>query len=148
LAALAPILADHGITGLVEPLGFVECALRLKQDALDAIDETGTEARFALLHDSFHHAISGEQAIFPTRTGLVHISGVEAAGVLLEQMRDRHRVLVGPADRIDNLGQIRALRRGGYAGPFSFEAFSTEVHDDPDSQAALAASIAHLAAAL
>src|ERR1700712_2793707 len=73
LAALAPILADHGITGLVEPLGFEECALRLKQDALDAIDETGTAASFALLHDSFHHVLSGEQALFPARTGLVHI---------------------------------------------------------------------------
>lgn len=148
LKALAGILADHGITGLVEPLGFEECALRLKQDALDAIDETGTGTAFSLLHDSFHHALSGEQALFPARTGLVHISGVEAAGLSIVQMRDRHRVLVGPLDRLDNLGQIHALRRGGYAGLFSFEAFSAGVHDDPDPAAALARSIAYMDASL
>lgn len=144
LTGLAPILTDHGITGLVEPLGFEQCALRLKQDALEAIDETGTEAVFSLVHDSFHHALSGERALFPARTGLVHISGVEAAGISIVQLRDRHRVLVGPRDRLDTIGQIRALRQGGYAGPLSFEAFSAEVHDDPDAAAALARSIAHL----
>ncbi len=144
LTALSAILADHGITGLVEPLGFEGCALRLKQDALDAIDETRGNAAFALLHDSFHHALSGEQALFPARTGLVHISGVEEAGVPIAQLRDRHRLLVGPRDRLDTLGQIRALRRGGYAGPVSFEAFSASVHDDPDAAAALARSIAHI----
>jgi 2-keto-myo-inositol isomerase len=143
LAALAPILADHGLTGLVEPLGFVECAVRRKQDAIDAIDETGTEAQFALLHDSFHHALSGEDALFPARTGLVHISGVEE-NIPLADMRDPHRVLVGPRDRLDNLGQIRVLRQGGYTGPLSFEAFSAQVHDDPDRAASLARSIAHL----
>jgi len=148
LPALAGILADHGVTGLVEPLGFDECALRLKRDALDAIDETDTGAAFALLHDSFHHALSGEAELFPARTGLVHISGVEEAGLPVAQMRDRHRVLVGPHDRLDNIGQIAALRRGGYAGPLSFEAFSAQVHDDPDSAASLSRSVAYLTASL
>lgn len=143
LRALAPILADHGLSGLIEPLGFAECALRRKQDAIDAVDETGTEAQFALLHDSFHHALSGEEAMFPARTGLVHISGIEE-DLPFGAMRDQHRVLVGPGDRLDNVGQIRALRRGGYAGPLSFEAFSAQVHDDPEHAAALARSIAYL----
>ena len=144
LPALARILSDHGIAGLVEPLGFAQCALRLKQDALDAIDDTGTAAQFALLHDSFHHALSGEQSLFPARTGLVHISGVEAEDVPLTAMHDGHRVLVGPRDRLDTMGQVRALREGGYVGPLAFEAFSPLVHDDPDRAAALAGSIAWL----
>ena len=31
-------------------------------------------------------------------------------------------------DRLDNIGQIRALLAGGYAGPFSFEPFAPSVH--------------------
>ena len=146
LKALAGILADHGIGGLVEPLGFVQCALRRKGDAVDAIDDTGTAACFSLLHDSFHHVLSGETALFPTRTGLVHISGVEDDDIPIGRMLDRHRVLVGPRDRLDNVGQIRALRQGGYAGPLSFEAFASSVHDDPGHVAALAGSVAYLEA--
>ncbi|WP_428374438.1 TIM barrel protein [Lichenicoccus sp.] len=148
LAGLAPVLADHGLVGLVEPLGFAECALRRKRCALDAIDETGTEGHFRLLHDTFHHAISGEQEIFPGRIGLVHVSGVEDAAVAVEAMRDTHRLLVGPADRLDNAGQLRALIAGGYAGAISFEAFSSEVHDADDAPAALERSLAYLCAAI
>ena len=146
LKALAGVLGDHGVAGLVEPLGFAECALRRKGNALDAIDDTGTVACFSLLHDTFHHVVSGEAALFPARTGLVHISGVEADDIPPEQMRDLHRVLVGPRDRLDNVGQIRALRQGGYAGPLSFEAFAASVHDDPEHAATLAASVACLEA--
>ena len=144
LKALAGVLGDHGVAGLVEPLGFAECALRRKGDALDAIDDTGTAACFSLVHDTFHHVVSGETALFPARTGLVHISGVEADDIPVARMRDLHRVLVGPRDRLDNAGQVRALRQGGYAGLLSFEAFAASVHDDPDPVAALAASVAYL----
>ena len=41
--ALRPILRDHGLTGLVEPLGFEESSLRLKRVAVDAIDAVGVE---------------------------------------------------------------------------------------------------------
>lgn len=144
LQALAGILTDHGIGGLVEPLGFVQCALRRKRDALDAIDATANGACFSLLHDTFHHVLSGETELFPARTGLVHISGVEDDDIPVGRMLDLHRVLVGPRDRLDNVGQIRALRHGGYAGPLSFEVFASSVHDDPDPIAALAGSVAYL----
>ena len=147
LRAMAVILTDHGIAGLVEPLGFAQCALRRKRDALDAIDDTGSGACFSLLHDSFHHVLSGETEFFPARTGLVHISGIEDDDVPVGRMLDLHRVLVGRRDRLDNVGQIRALRQGGYGGPLSFEAFASRVHDDPDPVAALAASVAYLDAA-
>ncbi len=145
---LAPVLAEHGIIGLIEPLGFAECALRRKRDALDAIDETGHADLFALLHDTFHHALSGEQESFPGRTGLVHVSGVEDPSVALAAMRDAHRVLVGPADRLDNVGQLRVLIAGGYAGAISFEAFASEVHDAEDAPAALERSLAFLSASI
>jgi 2-keto-myo-inositol isomerase len=132
LKALKPILADHGITGLVEPLGFQICSLRSKREAVDAIDAVGGASVFRLVHDTFHHVLAGEAAIFPDQTGLVHISGVTDTAIGVDQMLDKHRVMVGAGDRIDNVGQIRALSRAGYAGYYSFEPFAASVHANSD----------------
>ncbi len=70
--------------------------------------------------------------MFPQWTGLVHISGVEDASLPLEQIRDEHRVLVGPDDRCTALLQILALMEG-YSGPYSFEPFAASVHASPTS---------------
>jgi 2-keto-myo-inositol isomerase len=144
LSELAPILRDRGIVGFVEPLGFTESSLRLKREAVDAIDAVGVGATFRLVHDTFHHAIAGEQAFFPARTGLVHVSGVEDPGLTLASMRDPHRVLVGPRDRLDNAGQLRRLLDGGYAGFVSFEPFAESVHALPGVASALKESMAFL----
>jgi 2-keto-myo-inositol isomerase len=143
LAALAPILAAAGVTGLVEPLGFAECSLRLKREAVDAIDDVGAAERFQLVHDTFHHFVAGETELFPTRTGLVHVSGVEGS-VSREAMRDPDRVLVGKRDRIDNVGQLRALTEGGYAGTASFEPFAEAIARSPDIAGEINASLAYL----
>lgn len=144
LQGLMPILADAGITGLVEPLGFVECSLRLKSEAVAAIDAVGGAARFKLVHDTFHHFVAGEREMFPLRTGLVHISGVDDAAVGADVMRDPHRVLVDGRDTIDNVGQIKALMAAGYSGPVSFEPFSDKVHQIKDIAAALSVSMAFI----
>ena len=148
LAGLAPILRDAGLLGYVEPLGFAECSLRLKSEAVAAIDAVGEADRFKLVHDTFHHFVAGEAKMFPARTGLVHISGVEDASVPREAMRDPHRILVGPADRLGNLDQIRALNAGGYAGPLSFEPFAADVAESPDIAADLRTSMEFVAAGL
>jgi len=140
LEALAPILKDHGLKGLVEPLGFAECSLRLKAEAVAAIDETGTGDTFSLVHDTFHHFVAGETEMFPARTGLVHISGVTDKSQTAATMRDPHRVLIDGNDMIDNAGQIKKLAAGGYEGVFSFEPFAAEVHKDANIAASLAAS--------
>jgi 2-keto-myo-inositol isomerase len=132
LKALKPILADHGITGLVEPLGFQICSLRSKREAVDAIEAAGGASVFRLVHDTFHHTLAGEADIFPDRTGLVHISGVSDTAIGVDQMLDKHRVMVGFGDRIDNVGQIRALAKAGYEGYYSFEPFAASVHEDAD----------------
>ena len=125
LKGLKSILADRGIRGLVEPLGFIVCSLRRKSEAAEAIDTVGGD--FRMVHDTFHHYLAGEEAIFPELTGLVHISGVNDAGIAVADLRDAHRVLVGPADRLGNVEQIRAIRAGGYRGAFSFEPFAEEL---------------------
>ena len=148
LAKLAPLLAGHGVTGLLEPLGFEECAMRRKSQAAAAMQDSGGSSLFALVHDTFHHHLAGEDRYFPDQTGLVHISGVEDAQLPADAMRDGHRVLVGPADRLDNLGQLRHLLGAGYRGVASFEPFATEIATAQDIEARLRASMDYLISAL
>ena len=126
------MLTAAGIRGFVEPLGFAECSLRYKEEAIEAIEAVGGADVFRVVHDTFHHHVAGETKIFPKMTGLVHISGVADATATVGTMRDPHRVLVGADDRIGNIEQLRALRAGGYEGPASFEPFATSVHASPD----------------
>ena len=144
LRLLRPILEDHGVQGLVEPLGFQECSLRRKSDAVKAIQEVGGEGTYRLVHDTFHHYLAGEDLFFPELTGLVHISGVESPALADEQMRDEHRVLVGEADRLDNIGQIKALVDRGYTGVVSFEPFAREIMDAKNSEELLKTSMDYL----
>ncbi|MDO9414940.1 TIM barrel protein [Pararhizobium sp.] len=144
LTALKPMLTENGIIGLVEPLGFEMCSLRSKREAAEAIAAVGGEGTFKLVHDTFHHHLAGESDIFPALTGLVHISGVSDTDVSVSDMRDPHRVLVDDSDRLDNVGQIRALLAAGFTGLFSFEPFSSAVHDLDDPETALADSIAYI----
>ena len=146
LTRLAPILADHGLTGLVEPLGFEECAVRRKSQAVRAFDEVGAAAKatFRLVHDTFHHHVAGEDLFFPEWTGLVHISGVDDKAVTVAEMRDGHRVLVGSADRLGNVPQLRKLLGAGYSGYASFEPFAAEIATAKDIEQRLASSMAYL----
>jgi 2-keto-myo-inositol isomerase len=145
LQALKPLLDAAGIIGLVEPLGFSICSLSSKTEAAAAIEEVGAQSTFKLVHDTFHHHLAGAQAIFPGMTGLVHISGVSDPDVAVADMRDPHRVLVDENDRLDNLGQMKALREAGYIGPFSFEPFAPDVHALAQPAMALKASMDYLA---
>lgn len=144
LKELAPMLEDHGLIGLIEPLGFAICTLRAKSEAVEAIEALNAKGRFRLVHDTFHHALAGGGAYFPDHTGIIHISGVVDPAVRLDEMRDPHRVLVDDTDRLGNIAQIRALSAGGYTGPASFEAFAPSVHALPEPAAALRASIDYL----
>lgn len=110
LKGLQPTLSEAGLVGLVEPLGFDSCSLRLKSEAAEAIRALDMTATFRLVHDTFHHHLAGETDLFPQLTGLVHISGVADRVVAVADMRDPHRVLVDAGDRLDNIGQIAAPR--------------------------------------
>jgi 2-keto-myo-inositol isomerase len=144
LQGLAPILRDNGLIGFVEPLGFVECSLRLKAEAISAIDDVGEASRFKVTHDTFHHYVAGETSLFPDRTGLIHISGVSDPTQTAATMRDPHRVLVDSDDRIDNIGQLKRLNEAGYQGAASFEPFAAEVHIDSDIENSIAKSVAYI----
>lgn len=148
LKQLKPMLQEADIVGLVEPLGFESCSLRLKSEAAEAIRALGIRDTFRIVHDTFHHRLAGEAAIFPDETGLVHISGVADPAPSLSEMRDGHRVLVDGNDRLDNVGQIASLRAAGVTAPLSFEPFAAEVHAVADPREAIARSVAFIEAGL
>lgn len=141
LGEILPILDKNGLIALIEPLGFVTSSLRRKADAVAAIEAVGGAAHYKLVHDTFHHYLGSESAFFPDYTGIVHISGVIDPALAPEAMQDGHRILVDERDRLDNLGQIRALLDRGYAGAFSYEPFSPEIHALPEPESALRASM-------
>lgn len=141
LKAVKPVIKDHGLTGLVEPLGFHFSSLRRKDEAISAITEAGGEGTFKLVHDTFHHHLAGETEFYPEWTGLVHISGVSDPAIAVNDMLDAHRVLVDANDRLGNIAQIKTLIAAGYTGPFSFEPFSEEVQALDEPARALKASM-------
>ncbi len=145
LKALKPMLEDHHLIGMVEPLGFEICALRYKSEAVEGIEAVGGMGRFKLVHDTFHHTLAHGGPLFPEHTGIVHVSGVVDQEVGISEMRDPHRVLVTKGDRLGNVEQIAALQAAGWNGPVSFEAFSPEIHALKDPAAALRASMDYMA---
>lgn len=132
LRDLKPMLEDHGLVGLVEPLGFAICALRHKAEAVEAIEALGAKGRFRLVHDTFHHFLAGGGPIYPEHTGVVHVSGVVAPAISADEMTDAHRVLVDGHDRLGNVEQLAAFAAAGWRGPVSFEAFAPETHASAD----------------
>jgi 2-keto-myo-inositol isomerase len=144
LRSLEPILTDHGILGLIEPLGFATCSLRSKREAAEAIQDIDGGERFGLVHDTFHHALAREPELYPALTALTHVSGVTDRTAPWADLRDSHRRLVDAGDRLDSVGQIRALVAGGYHGPVSFEPFAAQVHALADPAPAIRASMDYL----
>lgn len=144
LAALLPMLQDHGLRGMVEPLGFEACPLRFKDEAVAAIADVGGQNVFRLVHDTFHHHLAGGGPLFAAETGIVHVSGVTDPALPVAEMRDGHRVLVDADDVLGNVAQIRALRAAGYTGPVSYEPFAPSVHSLKDPETALARSMAFI----
>ena len=140
LRELAPMLAEHQLVGLVEPLGFEMSSLRHKSEAVDLIEALGLAGRFLLVHDTFHHALVGGEPMFAEHTGLVHVSGVSDPKLALHEMRDRHRQLVDAHDRLGSAAQVKELKDSGYTGPVSIEAFAPSVHDLRDPAKELARS--------
>lgn len=148
LRELQPMLAAHGLAGLIEPLGFEVCALRHKAEAVEAIEALGATDTFRLVHDTFHHTLAGGGPIFAAHTGIVHISGVTDPSLAISEMRDEHRVLVNRDDRLGNVAQIEALQLAGYTGPISFEPFAPSVHAFTDPARELAGSFRFISSRL
>jgi 2-keto-myo-inositol isomerase len=130
LNAYGPLFAEAKMIGLVEPLGFAICSLRTKKTALEGIAGCHYPESYQLLHDTFHHYLSGETEFFPKQTAIVHVSGV-LAGKAKAAITDDDRILVTEDDIMDNRGQVATLLEAGCTGPISYEPFSSQVRDLP-----------------
>lgn len=136
LERYAPLFDEYGAIGLVEPLGFAICSVRTKKEAVDAIVQAAHPELYRIVHDTFHHYLSGETEYFPEETGLIHVSGV-SRGKYPEEMNDDDRRMVDEDDVMDNRGQVSGLYEGGFDGIFSFEPFSPEVQTLPPEDVGL-----------
>lgn len=148
LHSLLPIFQDSEITALIEPLGFANSSLRFKVDVIKTLEELGNPDCFALIHDTFHHTLSGEEKIYPKATRIVHISGISNAAITIAQMQDKHRGFVARDDRLNNVDQISRLLAQGYDGPLSFEVFAPDAHALNDPTAHLSVSTAFITSQL
>lgn len=126
LKAYGPIFKAAGVLGYLEPLGFVQCSLRFKKDAVSAIKQSGYLDCYKLVHDTFHHYLAGEKDLFPEMTGLIHMSGV-VSDKKVSSITDADRILVTKDDVMANKAQLDALLDSGYNGYCAFECFSPEV---------------------
>jgi len=141
LRELKPMLEEHNLIGMIEPLGFDSASQRHKAEIVSEIEALNAAGQFKLIHDTFHHYLAGSGSIFPEYTGIVHISGVCDPRLSPNQMQDKDRGLVDADDQLDNIGQIKSLLGAGYNGPISFEAFSPDVHQYINPKAELLRSI-------
>lgn len=128
LKEILPILQEYNLTGFIEPLGFISSSLRFKSEAVEAINELSSPL-FKMVHDTFHHFLSGERIDFPSLTGLVHISGVKNTHIEISKLKDDHRELIDKNDILDNVAQIKSLMSNGYKGSISFEPFSKKIQN-------------------
>ena len=133
LNAYGPLFAQAGMIGLVEPLGFGISSLRTKKDALEGVAKCNYPESYKLLHDTFHHYLSGETEFFPKETAIVHVSGL-LPGKTKAAATDEDRVLVTQDDVMDNRGQVAALLKTGCTAPISYEPFSPRVRNLPLSE--------------
>ncbi len=145
LRGLAPILADAGVTGYVEPLGMKGSTMSRQAEAVAAMEEVGAPGVFRLCYDTFQFFRRGDDRLFPEHVGLVHVSGITRTDLAPGDLTEPDRGLVGAGDRVGNLAQLAFLH--GYAGFVSLEPFDPAVQADSDLPERLAASLALLRSA-
>lgn len=148
LRELGPMLEEAGLCGFIEPLGFERSSLRSKREVVDAIESLGKSDRFRLVHDTFHHHLTGGGECFPAHTGLVHVSSVVDPTLSLSEMRDSDRTLPEERDRLGSLQQIAELRDGHFRGPVSITSFTGTTFSEERAMQALTTSAQWLGAAL
>lgn len=141
LRALQPIFADAGVKGYVEPLGMRHSSMNRQAQAVAAVDDIGAWADFQICYDTFQHFRASDDALFPDRIGLVHISGISRADLRPSELTEPDRGFVFLGDRVGNIARLRAMVDAGYHGFVSMEPFSPETQQDPKLAERLRASL-------
>lgn len=99
-----------------------------KAEAIQAIEASGYQKWYRLVHDTFHHHPANEQEFFSSHTGIVHLSSVLPVP-LEKEPSDADRLLFLEEDLLFTKEQAQTLVTSGYRGIFSFEPFSPRVHN-------------------
>lgn len=141
LRALQPMFADAGITGYVEPLGMRHSSMNRQAQAVAAVDDIDAWADFKICYDTFQHFRASDDALFPERIGLVHISGIARPDLGPSDLTEPDRGFVFLGDRVGNIARLRALVDADYQGFVSIEPFSVETQQDPKIAERLRASL-------
>lgn len=145
LEAIHAMLRQANMKAFFEPLGFQSSSSRLKSEAIEILRSFDATDCIKIVHDTFHHYLAEEDALFPAETGIVHISGLADVSIQKPDMADAHRGLVTATDQLGSVQQIIALIDAGYTGAFSFECFAPEVHNLAAPEAALRQSMNFIA---
>jgi 2-keto-myo-inositol isomerase len=148
LRRLRPILLEHGVTGLVEPLGMQGSTMKRQAAAVAAVTDVAGWDVYRICHDAFQFYRCGDTEMFPERIGLVHISGIERTDLTPGELTEPDRGLVTETDRVGNIRQLRSLIDGGYSGYVSIEPFKPAVQQDPDLPTNLARCVADVRAGI
>lgn len=147
LSALKPIFAQAGVIGYVEPLGMHHSSMNRQAQAIAALDEIGGGADFQLCYDTFQHFRASDDALFPDRIGLVHISGIARPDLAPSGLTEPDRGFVFLGDRVGNIARLRAVVDAGYRGFVSMEPFDPETQQHPQLAERLRASLDYIASA-
>lgn len=148
LKQLRPILLDLGVKGYVEPLGMMGSTMKKQSMAVAAIGDMDGWDAYELCYDTFQFFRCGDTVLFPERIGLAHMSGISRNDLLPGELSEPDRVLIDETDRVENIGQLRALKDASYSGFLSMEPFNPEVQNAGDLQRQLRASFGRVAAGL
>jgi 2-keto-myo-inositol isomerase len=148
LKQLRPILLDLGVKGYVEPLGMKGSTMTKQSMAVAAIADVDGWDAYELCFDTFQFFRCGDTVLFPEHVGLAHISGIVRTDLSPSELTEPDRVLVESTDRVENIGQIRALQAAGYSGFVSIEPFNAELQQSKDLQVRLRDSLSGLKAGL
>jgi 2-keto-myo-inositol isomerase len=148
LRELMPIFDGEGIKGYVEPLGMFHSTMKNQAKAVAAIDDVGGSESFALCYDTFQYFRCADDAWFPDRVALIHVSGISRTDLAPGNLTEPDRGLVMTDDRVGNIEKLREATAAGYSGFVSIEPFSPQTQSDPNLSANLKRSINLMRSAL
>lgn len=132
MRAYSKLLKENGMSGLLEPLGFMDSSLRTPWEAQEVIKDAGID-NFKLVADNFHYYLANvTQADFNTKVdpqmvGLVHLSSV-INHKKREDLGDADRIMLDENDIMHADDHARMFENSSYNGLYSFEPFSPELY--------------------
>lgn len=132
MKAYSNLLRENGMSGLLEPLGFMDSSLRTPWQAQDVIKDAGVD-NFKLVADNFHYYLANvtqkdfDTKVDPQMVGLVHLSSV-INHKKREDLDDADRIMLDENDIMRADAHAKMFENSSYDGLYSFEPFSPELY--------------------